>query len=252
MGHHRYAWMLALSATACCSVSTAAAAENAEYAVRWNPATGGPSSTAEVLSLLGLTAEKDKSYDVRYFEVKSLPGFPLTYKAIARERVGKGKAESMYKLRGPDGFPESTKALPWKDCPLQANVGKIDSKRELDISWVQEPPDDADAATREASPTVKKVHSVSCSVDAPMAVALPSSFFATQLGCMPHVERVTAGKLKVERWVLPDGSTLFEVSENAKDRSEDLQKFVNKVVTPLLTQGIRPVDESKYLIASSC
>lgn len=229
---------------------------NAEYAVRWMPSSGGPATTEEVASALELSLRTDVEYDVRYFDVKSVTGFPEGYGAIARERIHKDGAKTMYKMRGSEEFPQYKEDDRWDGCPLKGKPKDIEAKHQVDISWVvsmsasdgKMPPS---AARSEVA--VKRVYSISCSIDGSQKSVLPEELSATQVGCVPHVVQLKGDfNVRVERWVLSNGKTLFEVSKTGSDRSEDLEWFRDKVVKPLLSKSIVPMGESKTIVASSC
>lgn len=229
---------------------------DAEYAVRWMPSSGGPATAAKVLKTLGLESPKaDGEYDVRYFDVKPVSGFPKSYDAIARERVTAGAAKTMYKMRGPDAFPPFDKDSIWKDCPLQGQPSAIESKHEMDISWVTPLPSNGGekrSPSDDKKPVLKTVYSVSCSIEAGLKQTVPARLSATQVGCAPHVVRVKDKKVTVEHWVLSNGKALFEVSKKGKSNEEDQAAFYHDVVKPLLDEGIVPMGESKTVVASSC
>src|SRR4249920_1591548 len=68
--------------------STAArAAPDAEFAVRWDPAEGGPAALDAVLNRLGLQQGAARQMVVQYFSVPQPPELPAGFAAIARERA---------------------------------------------------------------------------------------------------------------------------------------------------------------------
>ena len=80
---------------------------DAEFAIRWDPAEGGPQTADEVRTALGLQRGKEKEFVVQYFTVNQPGNAAGDYKAIARERKTRTGADTTYKLRGSTSFPES-------------------------------------------------------------------------------------------------------------------------------------------------
>lgn len=84
---------------------TAAAADSAEYAIRW--AQGGPATTAAVIQLLKLEGmRKMATFTVQYYDLGATPPLAMNELAIGRlrARVG-GKVELTYKTRAPLPVP---------------------------------------------------------------------------------------------------------------------------------------------------
>src|SRR5262245_2465014 len=215
------------------SVTAARAAPDAEYALRWDPADGGPTTIEAVLSLLGLQPGSAKRMVVQYYAVPQPPELPAGFAAIARERTTGDETEATYKVRGPTPLPGGGKK--WT-CPL-APAAK--SKSEVDISVV-------------GHGAVRKSYSRSCSVERPMADSLPGVIHAKPLGCTSSVRPVKAGDIKVEQWDLSGGSKALEVSWAGKDSSADLEAFRSRIVAPLLSNGATPLSQSKTELGSIC
>ena len=97
------AWMLAVLATI--ASGSVFGANDAEYAIRWNPQQGGPSSVYEVLKLLQLSPTDSGAFVVEYFDVLLPQDAPTGFDAIARQRTTKQKSEVTFKYRGPNRLP---------------------------------------------------------------------------------------------------------------------------------------------------
>jgi hypothetical protein len=230
---NRLRHLAAASLLAACAPALADA--NAEFAIRWDPAEGGPQTSQEVLAALGLAPDRERDFMVRYFTVAQPDQLPEGFAAIARERTSGDHTEATYKLRGPAPFPTSGPLHKWR-CPLK---GHADSKEEVDISW-----------TGDAQP--KRAYSRSCTADAGAAKAMPKGLKAQPLGCSAAMHRVEAGGIKVERWDLQGARQLIEVSTNGKDSAQDLEKFRQHVVAPLLERKVKPLKDSKTEMGSAC
>jgi hypothetical protein len=211
------------------------AAADAEFAIRWDPAEGGPQNAQEVLAALGVKSGKEKDFVVRYFTVAQPNHLPQGFAAIARERTSGQRTEATYKLRGPAPFPTSGPLHKWA-CPLK---GHADSKEEVDIGW-----------TGDAEP--RRAYSRSCTANADAAHAMPKDLQAQPLGCSAAMHRVEAGGIKVERWQLQGARQLIEVSTSGKDSAQDFEKFRQRVVAPLLARQIKPLKDSKTEMGSAC
>lgn len=213
-----------------------AKAGDAEYAFRWSPDEGGPTSISSVLSELALKADKTKRLTVQYFEVPQPSGFPSGYRAIGRERWEEGeKPEAMYKLRGPEPAPSASLLK----CPLK---GDAESKLEVDV-------------TLQSAGQVKRSISASCTVeDMRLPEALPMAGVVAK-GCTSKVERVKAKgsgeKLTLEHWALSSKKTYIEVSMKGPDAPEGLSAF-NHVVSKLISLGAKPIDAGKTELAGNC
>ncbi len=232
--------LLALSLLAC----TAAHANGAEHSVRWSSAAGGPKTTEEVFTALGEDLPKKREkLRVTYYTVNQPDSLPEGYRAVVRERLvdkGEGpKPEAMYKVRGPEGSAASARAM-WK-CPLRtAPGGDLKSKEEFDVSWT-------------GAEGSRRVFSMSCTVKgASVDQALPSGEGAKRLACGSDVERAARGKLTVERWALPGGGIVFDVSRNGDTSAEDARRFVDKVLRPLLARGATPLVQGMTELGSFC
>jgi hypothetical protein len=209
-----------------------AAAEDAEFAIRWDPKSGGPGSLEEVIALLDMQDPKVKAFQVEYFAIQQASKPPAGYAVIGRERIVGNETEATYKIRGP--APLAAELQGWV-CPLKGGQ----SKREVDVTW-----------TGAASP--RRSISLSCSVDGSrLSPLLPADSTATSKKCVSKMDRRKKGDLTVEMWTLK-GKVVFEVSLKAKDTTGDLQAFRDRVVAPLLEKKARPINESKTELGSQC
>ena len=218
-----------------CLVPAAIAADDAEYALRWEPAEGGPRSVEEVAALLGLPAGRQKQFEVRYFTVAQPSGLPPGASIIVRERSSGGETESMYKLRS--------------EAPLQGSAVTAalrcgfptarERKSEIDVGW-----------SAEGGP--RRNYSNSCTADGLVGTMKPPDLEAQPTGCSSKVLRQEAKGVKIERWTLPDGTVALEVSWNGKNRPKDLDRFTDRIVRPLLAHGVKPLRESKTELGSRC
>lgn len=222
------AWLLA-------GASASAKEDAAEFAVRWDPAAGGPRTVEEVANALGLQGGSTRQFVVRYFAVKVPPGTPEGATAIARERLSDDGLVSMYKVRHASPLPPTTRRAGWQ-CPFAADANPK-REREVDIGW-----------TAEGLPT--RVWSISCEAEGPLADLLPAGLAATPRGCTSNVMRLSAKRLKVERWSLPDGTLALEVSSNGRDSEAQREAFATRVVRPLLALGAKPIAQSKTQLGS--
>ncbi|MDM0017069.1 hypothetical protein [Variovorax saccharolyticus] len=224
-----------LAAACLLAASAAQAAADAEFAVRWDPAEGGPATIEAVAEALRLPEGKRKSFEVRYFSIVQPADAPPGASAIARERLSGGQMESMYKLRSPVAFPSQGAQADWR-CPF-----KVDAKRqkEVDIGW-------------SAEGVTKTNYSRSCAADGRIADLLPARFMAKPLDCSSSMLRMSSRGIKIERWSLPGGRQAFEVSTNGKDTGAERKAFASGVVQPLIARGARPLQQSKTQLGSAC
>lgn len=214
----------------------AAAAGHAEFAMRWNPADGGPASVEQIAQVLQVPADGTREkFEVRYFSLARTPDTPDGALVIVRERLADGQAFSMYKLRS-NAQSGARGADSWS-CPLLGR--EVRTKTEVDVDW------DADGKP-------SKSHSLSCEARGRVADRLPATFKAEALGCISTVLRVSTGGFKIEHWFLPAGAQIFEVSANGKDSARQLDAFAQRVVQPLMAHGATPLKQSKTQMGSSC
>ncbi len=218
-----------------CSVAeqaTAAPAEPAEYAMRWNVKDGGPKTAEDTLDVLGLQPTDLDSYEVQYFGFRSPKDAPDDFTSILRQRKkGKKKYQLMFKYRGDH-------ALAAWQCPISHTPTEI--KNEVDISIL-------------GPSETRRVYSHSCTLESDKGPVKPPKVLAAKpKGCTNKMTRLKAGALKVEEWHLPGDVTMVEVSRNASSSPSDLDSFRRDVVDQLLSVGVKPSDRSKTELGSSC
>lgn len=215
--------------------TTARAADQAAYAIRWDPAQGGPKSTHQAFDALGLTHGDNKTYVVRRYTVPQPAAAPPGYGAVARERTSVSDSDATYKLRGPTP-PTAALVKAWK-CPL---AGKAARKHEVDVGW-----------TGDATPRL--AHSLNCTVDAPAKKAFPKKLGAVPAACTSRMDRIRKGDVKAEQWTFADGRQILEVSlGEAKDSAAALDDVRRRIVEPLLTHGVQPLRDSKTELGGAC
>jgi hypothetical protein len=213
-----------------------AAAQDAEFAVRWDPRQGGPATPQDALHGLRLRASAPSYFEVQYFEFTAPAGLPPGFDAILRKRLTGGEAELTFKLRGDAPLPAQPTLQRW-DCPL----GKTkDRKDEADISFA-------------GAGRVIKAHSRSCSIESRTAdVQPPAALQARPKGCGSTMTRLRSGKLKIEEWKMADGGVLLEASRPGRHDDASLRAFEREVLKPLLALQVRPLERSKSAIGGDC
>jgi hypothetical protein len=221
------------------AAGAALAAHPAEFALRWNPADGGPQSAEEVVAALGLEGGKPKSYEVRYFALSQPAGAGEGQSAVAivRQRSFKKASESMYKLRSTLPFGPGDPLAGWR-CPFPASA-RARSKSTVDIGWV-------------AEGQARRTYSLSCEARGTVDAILPAELQARPLACSSRVRRTEVADIKIEQWRMPDAGTILDVSWNGQDTPADLERFAARIVRPLVAKGIRPREESKTEMGSGC
>ena len=188
----------------------------------------------ESVAALGLKHGKRDNYVVRFYTINQPGNAPAGFKAIARERRTGNHVEATYKVRGPTPFPTNGSYL-W-ECPLQ---GHAESKNEIDITW-----------TGDELP--KRAYSQSCTAKVDMSHAMPAAYGAKPLGCTSRMHRLSDHGIKLELWKLPGGKQVFEVSISGEDSAVDLKTFQTRIVSRLLSRGVKPLKESKTELGSAC
>lgn len=230
--------------TAESAVAAPWAAGNAEYAVHWNPAEGGPASLDAVKDLLALKKVKTKSFEVKVFSVKQPIVLPLEVQIIARERTSEDGVESSYKLRADVPLDLLVPAVGLV-CPFPSATWDLES----DVIWGPSMDVPASAPMPDPLPTRIKF-SRTCSVDVSLRKALPASYEAREPDCTSSVVRykgMTKGKeIKIEQWKLAGDGKLLEVSMKvAEDSVARRDDFNASVVAPLIAARARPSASSK-------
>jgi hypothetical protein len=247
LSHARWAGVL-VSCTAGVAVEAKWNAGNAEYAVHWNPAEGGPASLDAVKKLPTLSNVTTKSFKVEVYSVKQPIVRPLEVQIIARERTTDNNVESSYKLRADVPLdllvPEVSLA-----CPFQSATWNL----ETDVMWG--PSMDVAASAPMPDPLPTRIRFLrTCTVDLPVRKALPVSYEAKEPECTSSVIRykgVTKDKdIKVEQWNLDSDRMLLEVSmEVVKDSVARRNDFTASVVAPLIAAVARPSASAKTEIS---
>ena len=214
------------------AASTPAAAlgepDAAEFALRWNAREGGPATAEATLNLLSLRAKHATRFEVSYYDLPSTIAAPPGFSTILRRRQENGgEAELTFKLRGDHALTQ------WS-CPLR-DAGP--PKAEMDFTFG-------------VARTPARTFSYSCTQTGADRAA--NELSATPKACGASVIRREAGKLKVEEWRLPGDVLMIEVSGRGADSTRAMEKFRERVVTPLLAAGVRPAADSKTEFGSRC
>lgn len=199
---------------------------DAEYAIRWNPAAGGPATVARVFALLGLPISPPEPYIVRYYDLPKPATAPAPATVILRGRTkpgGKTQIRLKYRLDQP--------LAAWA-CPPGS---PFEQSSEVDVTWLPDGPP-------------KRVFAYSCTLK---AVAPPPALSASPKPCSAEMTRYAAGGFKVEAWRMPKGETQLEVSCSGPDTPEELAKFAT-VAKTLIGQGVKPAGHSKTKLGSAC
>lgn len=235
----RVARFLGTSLLALTFAAQSTEASQAEYAIRWDPADGGPTSAAAALAKFGLADDKPDTFEIRYFTVSAAPDLPLGFKAIIRERerTSKQRYELMYKYRGQAPLPANPSSALWS-CP----VGATDKKKdEVDVSF-------------RSLTDVARAYSRSCTVEFKDArPVIPKTLKAKPADCKNSMTRLKADKLAVEEWHLSNGRTIIEVSRSGAATKEDLEAFRNDIAKALVeTHKIKPLATSMTELGSAC
>jgi len=220
------------SAVACALLALAAscpggAPRDAEYAVRWFPADGGPRTEADVVQLLGLESPTESRFEVLYYDATPPASAPEGARTIVRERSSEGgTSEIVLKYRSAQPITGE-----W-ECALGPAAKR---SSEVDVGF-----GDGGSITR--------VYSYSCEVNSDSA---PPSLHAVAKPCTINVTRAAAGGFKIETWSLPGGHALLEVSRAGHDSEKELARF-QRTVQKLVVAGARPTMRSKTELGSAC
>jgi hypothetical protein len=219
--------VLLLAATLAPPTPAAPEPKGAEYAVRWDPAKGGPANAAETLAFLGAPETTAVRYEIQFYDVPAPKDAPRDAAVILRRRTSEdGSTEIRLKYR--TSFPLSSWTCP--DPSYQA-------KAQVDVGF------GADAPSR--------VNSYSCVLS---ATRPPEDLSAVPKRCISQMVRYDATRTvgyKVEVWTLPDGSTRLEISRTAANSVDELARFAHLVET-LVARGVRPLSESKTELGGRC
>lgn len=147
---------------ACSHVGANSEPRHAEYALRWDPHEGGPSTAEAALTLLGVKVGVPEHYEVRYYHVPPPSSAPAHATVILRERkkVG-GKTQFRLKYRLADPLVRPFQCPPGSD--FQADS-------EVDVTWL-------------GANTQRRVYAYSCSIQADQPPGVkPTDRSKTELG----------------------------------------------------------------------
>jgi hypothetical protein len=229
-------WSVRVFAAMLAWVPAHAAAQDPEFAVRWDPRQGGPATLQDALLGLRLKASAPSYFEVQYFDFAVPAGVPAGFEPILRKRLTGGEAELTFKLRGTQPLPVEPSLKHW-DCPLGPTK---DRKDEADITFV------------EVGRTMT-TYSRSCGVESRDAdIQPPAELQARPKGCGSTMTRLRSGKLKIEEWKMADGSVLLEASRPGKHDAASMRSFERQVLEPLLALKVRPLGRSKSAIGGDC
>ena len=213
---------------------------NAEYVVRWDPASGGPQAALEVARALGFESGKHEEFEIDYYGLATPSPPPTGAAPLLRLRTKlkdakPSKYELTYKLRSPALFDGAT-------CPLGTT---IPMGAEMDVTFLG------------VGIPMKRVYSASCELeDKASAPAPPAALGATPGSCPARMARDELGtsgtKTKVELWTFADGSRLLEVSWKADHSAANEKTFEATVAKPIVSLGAVPIAASKTEAASTC
>ncbi len=200
----------------------------AEYAIRWNPAEGGPATAQSAIVLLDMKRPQVSAYRVEYYDVPATTATPAGFSVSLRRRTAaSGRGDLTWKLRGDHALRD------WA-CPLK---DARQSKAEVDVAF----------AAREA---VDRAYSYSCtsarSLDPQPGIA------ASVRPCVADVRRWEKAGLKVEEWRFAGERRVIEVSRGGSNDADAVAAFRAQVVAPLINAGIVPSVESKTELGSRC
>jgi hypothetical protein len=213
-----------------------AAAQDAEFAVRWDPRQGGPATPQDALRELRLKASAPSHFEIQYFGFEPPAGLPAGFDAILRKRLSGGEAELTFKLRGGTPLPAEPTLKQWA-CPLGPAK---DRKDEADVTFV------------DAGRTIT-TYSRSCGIESRDAdIQPPAVLQARPKGCGSTMTRLRSGNLKIEEWKMADGSVLLEASRPGKHDEASMRAFEREVLKPLLALQVRPLERSKSAIGGDC
>ena len=220
-------WALLLASLVPAAGLSAAEPGRAEYAVRWDPAQGGPGSARELLTFLGASGSGGQAYAVRYFDFPRPASAPPDATPILRLRTPEnGKAEVRLKYRTDQPLRDS-----WA-CPDGARFKKSE---EVDVVF--------GSAAKPA-----RVYAYSCTHN---GKAPPGILGATPKSCAARMVRYQHAGDKIEEWTLPGGAVRLEVSRTVSNDAEHEAKF-GELVERLRARGVKPLDESKTELGSRC
>ncbi len=199
----------------------------AEFAIRWAPADGGPQTPAAVLELLGVSNAKQSDYEVRYFDEPPALAPPESTAVILRLRSSHdGEAEVRLKYRRATPWPVN-----WR-CPPAL---QFERSEQLDITILN-------------GDSLVRAYSYACTLEAAQP---PPALHAMLKACSAIMVRYDSKRARLEEWTMPGGRVILEVSHAAKNTAAELARFRHMVHT-LIVHGADPSAFSKSKLASDC
>ena len=197
----------------------------AEYAFRWNPKDGGPTTVEDIHRILGGKTKSVKEFAVRYHQVALDKKWPAGSDVAFRERT-KADGGTDYRLK----FRRATPFESLGQCPAGMEVSY-----EKDVSF------GAAGATR-------IVYSLSCTTaDADLARSLKTLPYP----CRSEVVRHEGKKYRIEDWKLPGDERLLEISDKSENEPANQARFAT-IVERLLRSGAKPSTTSKTDMGTRC
>jgi hypothetical protein len=199
----------------------------AEFAMRWDPEEGGPKTPEDVFALFGVPSQPPSAYEVRYFELPPSHSGPESTAVILRERTSRdSNTQILLKYRRSEPWPAA-----WA-CPAHAQYHRSE---QLDITVL-------------GGQRLQRVYSYSCSLE---ATDPPAPLGAKAKPCSSLMARYESPRIRVERWVLPGGRIMLEVSHAAPNTDEQLASF-QRLAAQLIEAGAHPAALSKTDLGSRC
>lgn len=241
-GDTRGGWKVAWRGLALLALGPSiAVAADAEYALRWVAAAGGPATAVDVAKLLGLSKTAATDFRVSYHMVERPSDAPAGFEPILRVRSrisksGERRTETTFKYRG-GASPPQVALHAWK-CPLKQEEKRKD---ELDVSVV---------STTQAN----RKFSRSCTAKGLLTEVVAKELKTKPRSCVNDVTQVEAKgalELDIEEWRVK-GGVVLEVSAKGEATELALQDYIKQVVTPLVKAGVTPIDRSMTEIGSQC
>lgn len=201
--------------------------KEAEFAIRWAPADGGPQTPKEVLKLLGTPDAQPVNYEVRYFNEPAALAVPESTEVIVRLRsMHDGTSQVRLKYRRTVPWPAG-----WK-CPGAMNFSKSE---QLDVAFLD-------------GGKLARIYSYECTLD---ATEPPPALHAAVRNCASFMVRYEAKRARLEEWAMPGGEVVLEVSHTAPNTAAELAKF-KVIADTLIAHRASPSALSKTKLASDC
>jgi hypothetical protein len=201
--------------------------KEAEFAIRWTPADGGPQTPAQVLKLLGTPDAQPVNYEVRYFDEPTALAAPESTEVIVRLRsMHDGASQVRLKYRRAAPWPAD-----WK-CPAAMH---FERSEQVDVAFLD-------------GGRLARTYSYECTLD---AVEPPPALHAAVKSCSAFMVRYEAKRARLEEWVLPGGQVVLEVSHAAANTAAELEHF-KVIADTLIAHRANPSALSKTRLASDC